>query len=146
MSDLSMDIALLGPTMLTVLLLLTTTFPAAMTVLIVAVVRHRRRERRWHELVNAVESDGRTGLQTALGGLAYPRFNAFVLHQVVKVQIGLNALELVGRGAGGEGVQAVGKLMRKLQANCAANGFTHQVRLINAEVIHQVGQISGKPF
>src|SRR5262245_51155979 len=86
----------------------------------------------------------RAGLETAAGGLPHPRLEALFLHEVVVVQIGLDAGELVRRRAGRDRAQPLRESMGELERDRAADGLADQVGPIDPEMIHEVSEIIGE--
>jgi hypothetical protein len=84
---------------------------------------------------------GRARLQPTIGRPPHPGLDAVLFHQVVVVEVGLHAAELVGRRARGDRVQALGELIGELQRDGAADRLADQVRLGDLEVIHEVDQV-----
>ena len=89
---------------------------------------------------------GGGGADPASAGGARPALHALILHQAVVVLVGCHAGEIVGRGAGGHGVQPFRVLISELQGDGAADGFANQMHSVQRQVIQQVAEVGGEPL
>ena len=87
---------------------------------------------------------GGIGADPAAPGGAGPAFYALLLDQAVVILIGVHAGEVVGGGAGGDGVEAFRVLVGELEGDGAADGFADEMHPLQGKEVQEVAEVGGE--